>query len=108
MTDLRKASTTMNMTLLKGASGLLSRSVVLNLFVPGINGLYGKKPVANTNSAAGSRTLERTKSHVAILVGLWLYIILQLPLSVTQEKYSRSSERVYETVDAECRPIQRQ
>lgn len=54
---LRNASTTMNTSLSKGALGGGPYSRVSNSANPGRNGLYGKKPVANTRIDKGIKIL---------------------------------------------------
>lgn len=70
MTYLRRASTTMNMTLSKGAFGGVPNPDPRASYCakPGRNGLYGKKPLANVNMAIGMSRLAIV-SIVVVMVG---------------------------------------
>ena len=62
--NLLKASTTMNITLLNGASIFVFCSSSPKTAIPGKMGLYGKKPIANTMTAIGRSKFARTSNKV--------------------------------------------
>lgn len=67
LTHLRNASTTMKMTRSKTGDGRLPYSLSSNVASPGMNGLYGKKPLAKRTSARGKRIKETSVAALEVI-----------------------------------------
>jgi hypothetical protein len=101
LTNLRSASTTINITLSKGACGGSPNSNSSYFASPGIKGLYGKKPSANVKIATGMSALaaasKRFDLEIVIVAGelkpgcnheiTWLMLILW-PEAIQRLRYS--------------------
>ena len=69
----------MKMTLLNGGFNAALVDSCFDSLIPGMKGLYGKKPVANINTAAGRRKLAVASIHGANTLNLDAMVIKQVP-----------------------------
>lgn len=67
LSHLRNASTTMKMTRSKMGDGRLPYSLSSKAASPGMNGLYGKNPLAKRSSARGKRIKETSVAALEVM-----------------------------------------
>lgn len=67
LSHLRNASTTMKMTRSKTGDGRLPYSLSSKVASPGMNGLYGKNPLAKMSSARGKRIKETSVAALEVM-----------------------------------------